>query len=481
MTIQPDIYLAIDQGGQSSRASLYDHQGNCLAMASHPVTTTILKPGWIEQETQEVIASIKHVVNTVLNQGVIHPGANIKAGLATQRSSITCWDKLSSQPLSNIISWQDSRAAQWLTEQCFDPNEIHQISGLKLSPHFGASKLHWCLQHIQAVKQAQTDQRLSFGPMTAYLIHMLLLEHPHLIDTVNAARTQCLDIQQLIWSDSLLQLFDLPQSALPQTVPTKYHFGHLAEYPAIPLTTVTGDQSAALYAFGKPEEDNIYINIGTGAFVLQPTGTSCRYHEKLLTSLIRQDEHRAYYALEGTINGAGAALNWLASELQVTKDELLSLLSDKEENYATIPLFINTISGLGSPFWQTALEPHFIGESSQYGKARAVLESIIFLIMCNIEVLQNIKHSTQIIVTGGLSRLNPLCQWLADLSKLNIIRPDVTEATSRGLAFQLAGMPEDWPDMIINQQFLPRSNNQLETRYLQWRNALQSALDSVLT
>ena len=167
------------------------------------------------------------------------------AGLATQRSSIVCWDRVSGQALSPVISWQDRRAHEWLTRFALHAEEIHATTGLMLSAHYGASKLRWCLDHLPAVAQAQSEGRLAFGPLASYLVFRLTEERTLAVDPANAARTLLWNIKTLNWDEGLLHLFSIPASALPPCVPTRHHFGHLvAAGQRIPLALVSGDQSA---------------------------------------------------------------------------------------------------------------------------------------------------------------------------------------------------------------------------------------------
>lgn len=212
-------------------------------------------------------------------------------------------------------------------------------------------------------------------------------------------------------------------------------FGHLklGEYE-IPLNLVSGDQSAAMFAYGHVQPDTAYINTGTGAFVSRPSGPLKIYGRRLLTSVVNQTDQDTQYVLEGTVNGAGSALSWLAEEHHISNIE--SELANCLEEIKQPPLFFNGISGLASPFWIADFPTRFSKEEcSDAEKLVAVIESIVFLLCANIGEMKKLSSPPeQIQITGGLAIQDGLCQRLADLSQLPIYRPIECEATARGVA-----------------------------------------------
>jgi glycerol kinase len=469
------LYLAIDQGGHASRAFVFDQEGHLLAKGIKDVTVTHRHADWVEQDPEEVVASILTAVDQAGH--MLGPGAEdiTAVGLATQRSSVVCWDTRSGRALSPVISWQDRRAHVWLGQFSAQAEEIHKLTGLFLSPHYGASKLRWCLDYLPEVGVACKGGYLSFGPLASFLLFRLLLNRPLFIDPANASRTLLWNFKTCDWDPKLLELFGLPAACLPLCVPTRYAFGNMRirAKPA-PLRIVTGDQSAALYAYGQPQTKTAYINVGTGAFLQRPIGYYAAYHPKLLTSIVLHDNIEKNYVLEGTVNGAGSALTWLSQELNMEVEQKLpEWLAQASEP----PLFLNGISGLGSPFWVPDFASRFIGEGEPWQKAVAVAESIVFLLQENLrESAYFASQVENIHISGGLARYDGLCQRLADLSALPVYRPGEHEATARGTVYLLAGCPEVWPEAARGIWFKPRENSALTARYQRWREALSQAL-----
>ncbi len=471
--ITPDsLYLCLDQGGHASRAILFNHEGSMVASAFREVKTEFPARFCVEQDPLEVLDSIRDAMRDVLGQVGAKQKQVVSAGLATQRSSIVCWDRQTGEPLSPIISWQDRRNTDWL-RQFSDRNEhIHKLTGLFLSPHYGASKLRWCLENIPEVQAAHKAGRLAMGPMSSYLASQLVSEDNWLVDPVNASRTQLYNLKQHDWDEELLQLFTIPRESLPQPVSSVYDFGHINNgEQSIPLRLVTGDQSAAMYAYGELQPDTAYVNTGTGAFLSRLSGPLQLYSRRLLTSIIFQDEeHKTlqnYYVLEGTVNGAGSALEWLAK--QYPDSDIYTPLPQWLEEVEVPPLFLNGVSGLGAPFWIADFISEFNRQGTVAEKAVSIIESIVFLLKSSLDEMSKLSSPPeQIQVTGGLARYEGLNQRLADLSGLPVYVPVECEATSRGTAFLLADQPHHWPEQEAGIWLEPRDNPALQQRYQDW-------------
>jgi len=472
------LYLCIDQGGHASRAIIYNHNGEMLASAYTEIETQHPENYFVEHNANEVIDSINTAIQHVLKKIGDKKKYIVSAGLATQRSNVVCWNKETGEALSPIISWQDRRNTHWL-EQFNEQNElIHKTTGLFLSPHYGASKLRWCIDHIDEVKNALTAGSLTFGPMSSFITYHLVREKSSLVDPANASRTQLWNLKKHDWDNELLNLFDIPRSALPKCVPSIHDYGTLdiAETD-IPLQLVTGDQSAAMYAYGQLQVDTAYVNTGTGAFLSRPSGPLQLYGRRLLTSIIFQDEkeNRYDYVLEGTINGAGSALEWLSQQFPDT--DIFKHLPDWLSEIKSPPLFFNGISGLASPFWLPNFVSKFDRETGVNEKAVAVIESIVFLLKACLDEMRKLSSPPeQIQITGGIAMLDGLNQRLADLTKLPVYCPTQCEATSRGCAYLLAKQPTVWPEQEAGEWFKAKDNPGLQQRYLDWTEAMLKSM-----
>ena len=469
------LILTIDQGTHSTRAIVFDEHGQAIATARRPVSLAVISHTEIEQSADEIVQSMQTVIAEVLADTAVDRTRIKSAGLATQRSSVVAWNRHTGAALSPVLSWQDRRTEAAISALSAQEQTIEAHTGLHLSPHYGAGKLQWLLQKNTAVQSAMADNTLLMGPLASYLVYHLVQGNPARVDHANASRTLLWNLQTRDWDPHMLTLFGIPQQVLPVCRPTRYPFGKISDY-GIPLTTVNGDQTAALYAQGQPPENTLIINIGTGAFVLMPVTDPTERPQGLLAGVSQSDDDSGHYYIEGTVNGAAAALEWASKRFEITdlEQQLPGWLADIEEP----TLFINTVGGLGAPWWASGSSPYFLNDTVSAPEALvAVIESIVFLLQANIALMcQHDPALRRVRISGGLSNLDGLCSKLADLSGLEVHRPTQVEATARGIAWQAAGGPRDWSASGAGETFQPQENAKLQTRYQRFIETLKKDL-----
>ena len=464
------LVLALDQGSHSSRAVLFDALGAAIASAHVPVGSHREGDDRVEQEPWELLQSLRTAALDACDSEAVRGLPICGAGLATQRSTVVCWERSSGRALTEAISWQDRRNAVLLERMRHLADRVREITGLPLSPHYGASKLRWCLDHVSAVQHAATAHDLALGPLSSYLVQGLVHGQSAVVDPANASRTLLFDPATLDWSPELLGLFDLSREQLPLCVPTWHRYGPLVlGERRVPLVACTGDQSAAAFAFGTPDPSIALINIGTGAFVQRVAPADAPLPDGLLRSVLCSDGTSALRSHEGTVNGAGSALEWLRSRVGLDVDRALATPSPAQSSPHDPPLFMNGVGGLGAPFWQPDFPIEFVGDGDDAAQLAAVLESVAFLLCVNLQSLRRSAPLQRIRVSGGLSRSDVLCRSLADLSGLPVERYAVAEATARGVAFLAAGRPESWRPLPIERVFTPSNDAALATRFSRWR------------
>jgi len=466
------LILAIDQGTHSTRAIIFDAGGRVVSIARQPVALHSRSRQEIEQSPDEIRQSMQTVVHAVLNDPAVDRRRIMAAGMATQRSSVLAWDRITGTPLSPVLSWQDRRVADKLHAMADHDPYIREMTGLHLSPHYGAGKLEWLLDHVPAVRAALAAGTLMMGPLASYLLHHLTDARHDVIDDANASRTLLWNLQSRNWDNALLELFNIPPQVLPACIPICTDYG-LTRQAKIPVSAVNGDQTAALYALGKPSTSTILVNIGTGAFVLLPVDELTARPAGLLAGISYSDKDTASYYVEGTVNGAMTALEWAAGRFAVS--DLEARLPGWLAEIRAPTLFMNTVGGLGAPWWRDGAEPYFLDADVTAAEAMvAVIESILFLVQANIELLTALNPAVDSIrISGGLSTLDGLCQRLANLSGLKVERPVQVEATARGIAWQAAGCPDNWSATGNGRQFIPHRDKQLSGRYTQFIEQLQ--------
>lgn len=459
-------YLAIDQGTHASRAVLFDGGGRVLASRARAIALEQRGGGRVEQSPGAILRSVRDALRDLLEAADGGRGRTIAAcGLATQRSTLLACDDAGA-PLSPALSWQDTRGAGALAALAPHHAEIRRLSGLPVSAHYGATKARWLLDRATP---AGSGPRIA--PLASYLLAHLVDGRPFVVDHANAQRTQLLDIARRDWSATLANWFGVPIACLPACRPVLHDYGYL-DGAGIPLTAVSGDQNAALFANGPLPADTAHVNLGTGGFVLRRIDRP-EPLDALLTGIAVSDAADATYLREGTVNGAGAALTWASERLHI--GDPFKQLPRWLDSVDAPPLFVNAVGGIGSPWWETRLEPAWQGDADHSDAARmvAVVESILFLLADNLTIMASEAPVQNLRVTGGLSRLDGLCRRLADLTGLPVDRVEQPEATARGIAWLCAGRPDTWAPAAW-RRFEPHENPGLHERHTRFTELLMA-------
>ncbi len=477
-----DLFLVVDQGGQSTRVAVFDATGKIIVQEKSPCATQIIDiddhQQHIEQNPQEILNGIVDSLDKIQLQ-LAAQVSNIKAaGFSGQGSSLLCWNNKTGEPLSPVLSWQDTRGKVYLNDVKMTHQQVQQLTGLRFSPHYGASKIRWCLDHLPSVKAAQEDNQLAIGPIVSFILWHLA-GRKNVVDPGHAQRTLLWNIQSANWDSQLLNLFSIPHSVLPECYLHQGNFGQLIlNHHLIDFRVCARDQGASLFANAMPDRSRVYINIGTGAFIQRVSQDKNPPEGLLMSPLwITQNSKDNLYAWEATVNGAAAAIAFIEQEsgLKITPEIIEQALSIP---LGTEDYFINTQGGLGAPFWRTDIESRFSGLQSPLQQVAVWLESILFLLMINLQKMNPDNGLTRIQLSGGFSQSDKFCQLLADLTRLPVSVSENPEASLQGIAYLTANRPENWNCSISTQLFVPvASEGLLHKRFTSWWLQMQKLLD----
>lgn len=459
------LTLVLDLGSHACRIALFTTDGELHYINSSKISTRTTGNLHFEQDASEILAAFQWLLDQLTTQQIKHIEC---CGICTQRSSIVAWHRQSGEVLSPVISWRDLRNQAVMERLQAHSESIRNISGLQLSAHYSASKIQWLLHNQPELQPAMLENQLCIAPLASFLLFHLLQQKNYLIDHSNAQRTQLFDIHNLDWSASMLKLFNIDQQLLPNCVPVMYDYGRLKKLD-IPVTAVCGDQNAALHAYPDICVNSALINIGTGAFMLTPA-SEIQQRERLLRSIASSTSEHVEYITEGTVNRAATAIDWALQQETppLPETQLFQILPDWLKNHHSQCLFINSIAGLGSPWWCQGGEAEFINcdETSTADRYVSIIESIVFLIFNNIQQLATPIKTFYL--SGGLSQLDGLCQKLSDLSGSDIIRHKQIEASALGcsrLALQHLGYTRNAFSLTIDRQFTACENTHILNRY----------------
>jgi glycerol kinase len=441
--------LALDEGTTSARAIVFDHAGSVRAVAQKEFTQFFPHPGWVEHDPNEIWASQMAVAAEAMARAGIQARDLAAIGITNQRETTVVWDRRTGEPLHRAIVWQDRRTAGYCDElkAAGYESRVAQKTGLVIDAYFSGTKLKWLLDNVPGAREKAREGRLAFGTVDSWLVWKLT-GGAHLTDQSNASRTLLYDIRAARWDDEMLQLFDVPESVLPEICPSS---GVVAETAAhlfaarVPIAGIAGDQQAALFGQRCTVPGTVKNTYGTGCFMLMHTGERPVVSaNRLITTAACQTGAEPQYALEGSVFVAGAVVQWLRDGLGIIKSsaEVEGLAASVDDNGGVymVPAF----TGVGSPHWDPSARGmiHGLTRGATAGHiARAALESIAYQ---TADVLHAMERDaairlSELRVDGGAARNDMLMQFQADLLGVPVVRPRITETTALGAAY-LAGL-----------------------------------------
>lgn len=485
-----DFILAIDQGTTSSRAILFDHEGNIRYVSQREFTQYFPQPGWVEHDALEIYQSVVEVVQNLFMENNIQPQQIKGIGITNQRETTVVWDKNTGLPIYHAIVWQ-SRQSQEICDHMIDQGYsefIKKKTGLLINPYFSASKIRWILDHCEIEDESQ----LLCGTIDTWLVWKLTGGQVHVTDYTNASRTLLYNIYDLKWDEELLDLFKIPQSMLPEVKDSSYIYGYSDEtlinglHFRAPICGIAGDQQASLFGqtcFSHGDVKNTY---GTGCFMLMNTGNQpIESHQGLLTTIAWGLQGNVTYALEGSVFVAGSVMQWLRDGLKffenAAESEEMALKLEDNEGVYLVPAFV----GLGTPYWDNDVRGTMFGLTRGTEKehiARAALESIAYQSQDVIETMKKESHISldHLYVDGGATANGFLMQFQCDMLNTDIMIPRVKETTALGAAY-LAGLAVGfWKDQqeiqslhsIIKTYHPNMSDEQRNKNYEGWKKAI---------
>jgi glycerol kinase len=441
--------LAIDQGTTSSRAVVFGVDSVVIAMAQQEFPQYYPQDGWVEHDPEDIWNTTLATASEAISDAA-YKGYEVKAiGITNQRETTIVWDKKTGKPIYNAIVWQDRRTA----EHCAKLNRqgaetlVQQRTGLLVDPYFSASKISWILDNVEGARAKAEKSELAFGTIDSFLIHRLTAGKSHTTDATNASRTSLFNIHSGEWDDDLLELFNVPKVIMPKVLNSIDDFGETDESlfgRVIPICGVAGDQQAAAIGQCCFEPGDIKSTYGTGCFVLMNTGKEAVLSKnRLLTTVAYQLDGVRYYAVEGSIFTAGAAVQWLRDGLGIIEsaqqsEQMASQLNSNHGVYL-VPAF----TGLGAPWWDPDVRGAVFGLTRATGPehmVRATLESVAYQTVDLFTAMVEDGNSPKVLrVDGGMAINNWLMQFLADVLDMKVQRPKVLETTALGVSY-LAGV-----------------------------------------
>ncbi len=485
--------LAIDQGTTSTRAIIFDKKSKIISIANKEITQFYPKPGWVEQDANEIWLSVISTITQALVLKNILPNQIESIGITNQRETTVIWDKETGEPIYQAVVWQ-SRQSQDICDELEEKGYgdlVRDKTGLLIDPYFSGTKIKWILDHVKGSREKAKQGKLAFGTIDSWLIYKLT-GHVHKTDYSNASRTMIYNIRELKWDDELLEILDIPKNILPEVTDSSGFFGETSPRSfygeKIKITGVAGDQQASLFGQLCCEEGMVNSTYGTGCFVLMNTGNQIvKSNNGMLSTIAWKIKDKIVYALEGSVFVGGSSVQWLRDGLKIiqsaSETEGLAKSVQSTDGVYVVPAFV----GLGTPYWDSDAKGAIFGltrGTDERQIARATLEAIAYQVMDVLHAMEadSKKPIPLVKATGGATVNQYLMQFQADIMNIDVGRPEIMETTALGAAY-LSGLESGYWTNIeeINQHknddeiFKPKMSDSKRKQMIRgWKMAVEA-------
>ena len=499
-----DTYvMAIDQGTTSTRAMIFDHQGDVVSVGQKEHEQIFPKAGWVEHDPKEIWTNTREVVGQALGRASLTHEEIAAVGITNQRETAVVWDRETGEPVYNAIVWQDTRTQKICDELAALGGGAERYKdrvGLPLATYFSGPKIRWILDNVEGAREKAEAGRLAFGNTDSWILWNMTggtRGGIHVTDPTNASRTMLMNIDSLTWNEEIAGEMRIPVSMLPEIRSSSEVYGEGRKgglLPGVPIAGILGDQQAATFGQACFEVGHAKNTYGTGNFMLINTGTEpiASKNGLLTTVCYKIGDRDTVYALEGSIAVTGSLVQWLRDNLGIISSapEVEKLAASVEDNGGAY--FVPAFSGLFAPYWRSDARGALVGLTRYVTKAhiaRAALEATAFQTR---EVLDAMNADsgvdlTELKVDGGMVANDALMQFQADILGVPVIRPKIAETTALGAAYAAGIAVGYWSgeqDVIDNwsedKRWEPAmADDERDRQYRLWKKAVTKSFDWV--
>ncbi len=499
-----DTYvMAIDQGTTSTRAMIFDHQGDVVSVGQKEHEQIFPKAGWVEHDPKEIWTNTREVVGQALGRASLTHEEIAAVGITNQRETAVVWDRETGEPVYNAIVWQDTRTQKICDELAALGGGAERYKdrvGLPLATYFSGPKIRWILDNVEGAREKAEAGRLAFGNTDSWILWNMTggtRGGIHVTDPTNASRTMLMNIDSLTWNEEIAGEMRIPVSMLPEIRSSSEVYGEGRKgglLPGVPIAGILGDQQAATFGQACFEVGHAKNTYGTGNFMLINTGTEpiASKNGLLTTVCYKIGDRDTVYALEGSIAVTGSLVQWLRDNLGIISSapEVEKLAASVEDNGGAY--FVPAFSGLFAPYWRSDARGALVGLTRYVTKAhiaRAALEATAFQTR---EVLDAMNADsgvdlTELKVDGGMVANDALMQFQADILGVPVIRPKIAETTALGAAYAAGIAVGYWSgeqDVIDNwsedKRWEPAmADDERDRKYRLWKKAVTKSFDWV--
>ncbi len=452
--------MGIDLGSTSTKAVIYDPEGNIAAFASRPTEVAHLDPEhptWAFWEPEKVWNDTVAVIQESLGK---LPNASELRGLAVTGMGMdgVPIDK-DGKWLYPFISWHcprtEPQSRAW--SEKVGAENIYLISGKQVMPIDTVYRLLWMQENHPEILE-KTERWLLIEDFVNFM-----LCGRQATDYTMASCTSVFDQKALSWSEKLFTEAGLTTELFPEPLASGTPLGEVTAEasaltglaPGTPIILGGHDYICAALAVGAFKPGVVMDVTGTWEIVSQSSSDLILNTTMFEAGLIVESHVAKNTYLTSAYSPSALMLEWFRDnygyeektlEQQTGKSEWASFM----EKAANVPcgsngvFFLPHFAGVGAPYNDNRALGAFVGLSMAADKAsmiRAMIEGLDYQFRDLVEAMEGALQiqSPKIVAVGGASRNSFWMQNKADVTGKIIEVPDMDEATTLGAAL-LAGI-----------------------------------------
>ncbi len=433
------IILAGDLGTTSTKVLAVSQQGQVLGSHSigYPLYTP--KPGYAEQDPDEILEAFQTAAAAVMRQGGWQAEDILCVTFSSANHSLIVLDE-NGKPLTPSITWADQRSAPQV-KRLVESGEgitIYSRTGTPIHPMSPLVKMMWLKEEQPEIFAAGKQ----FIGIKEYVFYKLF--GTAVMDYSIASATGMFNLEKLAWDEEVVAMLGISLDQLPPLAPSTGILTGLNIDAAIRM----GLSENTPFVLGA--QDGVLANLGIGAIedgvAAVTIGTSSAVRTCVSKPQFDIDGRLFCYALTeghwligGPSNNGAIAAQWTAERLFPGKpmEEVLPLAAEIPAGSDGL-LFLPLLSGERAPFWDAEAKGVMFGLTLAHNEKhmlRAAMEGVMFQIaaICSL-MKEKGTELQQIRASGGFARSPIWCQMMADILGVPVQIPEVVESSGLGAA-----------------------------------------------
>ncbi|MBX3598301.1 MAG: xylulokinase [Rhizobiaceae bacterium] len=431
------LFLGLDLGAGSLKASLVGRDGALVASGSAPVPTASPFVGASEQDPQDWWRALCDAVRQVLDAGGVDARRIEAIAISAGAHSSVLADE-TGRPLRPAIMWNDQRSrAQVNRLRAEAGDRIGPISTNTITPTWTLPHLVWLNENEPQTISA--TQRLY--PAKDWLRFRLTGDYA--TEPIDAVGLMLYDPARRGWSEELVGLTGLSMNALPPVIGSLDVAGRVTPEAAVhtglavgtPVIAGVSDTAAEALGAGMFRADTGVVKLATAA-TLSCIASGPEPTRKLVSYPYLPEPN--WFWIAGT-NSCASAHAWLRRTLfsqaggeplgYGEMDKLASAVAPGSNGLYFHPY----LNGERAPYYDPDLRADFVGMTFHHGPGhfvRAFYEGIAYsLADCRRQFDEAGVNMPVLRLTGGGSRSALWRQILADVLNARIELPEVADAS----------------------------------------------------